>query len=357
MPADPLDVTDWSMPLSTLQPLEAAIVQAWPATNWLDSHVLVAVSGGPDSVALLRGVLAVKQCDGGPGRLCVAHVHHGLRGAAADEDQAWLEKLCGRCEIPFEVVRADVVAAAAEQGDGWEAAARQARYEFLCATAERLGARWVALGHTADDQVETVLHRVLRGTGLAGLAGMPRFRALSPSVTLVRPLLDVTRREVLRYLAALGQDYRTDASNAETLWTRNRLRNELLPAIRTHINTDVDGALRRLAVLADEAQQIIAETAAELAEESVEMDGSAPQIVRINRVPLLSQPRLMVCEVFKTAWQHAGWPLQAMGFHQWNQLAELVNRTGYVNGLNLPGDVLARYEAQFLVLERRQTDS
>src|SRR5262245_51646105 len=181
------------MTQSVKHPLEDAVDKAWPTRQWSDSHVVLAVSGGPDSVALLRAVMSLKQRAGGPGRLFVAHLHHGLQ-AAADEDQAWLEKLCRRWGIPIELGRADVATSAAEYGDGLEAAARDARYEFLRATAEALGARWVAAGHTADDQVETVFHRIVRGTGFAGLAGMPRARALAPSVTLVRPLLDVRRQ-------------------------------------------------------------------------------------------------------------------------------------------------------------------
>jgi tRNA(Ile)-lysidine synthase len=340
--------------LPAQHPLEAAIAGAWPAPNWRDSHVVLAVSGGPDSVALLRAVLALKQRDGGPGRLFVVHLHHGLRGAAADEDQAWLEKLCRRWQIPLEVGRADVAAAAVEQGDGCEAAARQARYEFLRATAEKLGARLVAVGHTADDQVETVLHRILRGTGLAGLAGMPGVRPLSPSVTLVRPLLDVRRGDVRRYLEAIGQDYRTDASNADSRYTRNRLRNDLLPAIRAYVNADADQALRRLALQAGEAQLLISDLAAGLASRSVaDYCASPPTIVRIDCRPLAGQPLLVVREVCKAAWHRAGWPLQAMGFEEWQQLAAVVHADRNPAAINLPGNIQAHREGNLLVLEIR----
>ncbi len=345
------------MTLPAQHPLEAAIAGTWPAPNWRDSHVVLAVSGGPDSVALLRAVLALKQRDAGPGRLYVAHLHHGLRGIAADEDQAWLEKLCGRWQIPLEVGRADVAAAAVEQGDGCEAAARRARYEFLCATAERLGARLVAVGHTADDQVETVLHRILRGTGLAGLAGMPGVRPLSPTVALVRPLLAVRRDDVLRYLEAIGQDYRKDASNADSRYTRNRLRNELLPAIRAHVNADADQALWRLALHASEAQQLIVDAAAELVTRSVAIESASPfTIVRIDCRPLAGQPPLVVREVCKAAWHQAGWPQQSMGFQEWQQLAVMIQADRDVAAVNLPGDIHARRKGNSLILERRRLE-
>ena len=138
--------------------------------------------------------MALKKEASGSGTLYVAHLNHALRGSDADADEAWLKALCQRWNVPLELGRANVSEIAVQHGDGLEAAARTARYDFLRQTAERLGARFVATAHTSDDQVETVLHRLVRGTGLAGLAGIPITRPISPSVTLVRPLLDVRRR-------------------------------------------------------------------------------------------------------------------------------------------------------------------
>lgn len=334
--------------------LETAIGQAWPPPNWRDSHVVVAVSGGPDSVALLRALLNLKLSDGGEGRLYVAHLHHGLRGAAADLDVAWLEELCRRWSLPLEIGQADVVAASAEQGDGWESAARQARYGFLVEVAEKYGARFVAVGHTADDQVETVLHHILRGTGLAGVAGMPRFRPLSSTVALVRPLLDVFRREVIEYLHELKQDYRTDATNSDNRWTRNWLRNELLPVIRAHVNEEADQALLRLAKHAEESQHAISQWAAKLVPQCATVGSQCEmQTLRIDRALLAGQPPLIVGEVCKMAWQQAGWPLQAMGFEQWRLLATMVADRSTVKALTLPEQVRVRSEGATLVLERR----
>src|SRR5262249_19663731 len=147
--------------------------------------------------------------------------------------------------------------AALDLRDGLEAAARDARYHFLRSTAERLGARYVATGHTADDQVETILHHILRGSGLAGLAGVPRLRSPSAAVTLIRPLLTIERTEVEDYLRQLGQDYRCDASNLSTEHTRNRIRHELLPLLADRFNPHVRDALRRLGTLAGEAQEVL----------------------------------------------------------------------------------------------------
>lgn len=347
------------MACQRVEALEKKFIDAWPTHLWCDSHVVLAVSAGPDSVAMLRAAVAIKK--GGGGRLFVAHLNHALRGAEADADQAWLETLCRRLNAPLESGRTDVAEIAENEGDGWEAAARTARYDFLRGVAERLGARFVAVAHTADDQVETVLHRIVRGTGLAGLAGIPRVRPLAPSVTLVRPLLDVPRHEVLEYLAAIGQDYRTDVSNTDLRWTRNRLRNELLPLLRERYNTDVDSALRRLAAQAIESQQVIADLAAGLAREFVAVESGdqavahdcrAANCVQIDRGPLLGQPLPVIREVCKFAWSDANWPQQAMGFDQWQQLAEMLRGEGNRPPINLPGNVRARRDKDLLILER-----
>jgi tRNA(Ile)-lysidine synthase len=332
--------------------LEMALVAAWPPDQWRDVHVLLAVSGGADSVAMLRATLAAKDRAGGPGRLHVAHLNHGIRPADAAADAAWVENLCRRLRVPVEVGRSDVPALAATVGDGLEAAARQARYDFLRSTAERLGARFVAVAHTADDQVETVLHRLVRGTGLTGLAGMPRVRPLAPNVSLVRPLLAVRRTEVLRYLAQLGQDYRSDPSNTDPRFTRNRLRHDLLPLVRSAFNADFDRAVLRLAQQADEAQQVIAAIASRLFCQSASVSADR---VQIDCNFLAPEPSLVIREVCKLAWTGAGWPLQDMGFDQWQQLAQEVRGREPSGVWTLPGGV--RVERRGNTLELTQASS
>jgi tRNA(Ile)-lysidine synthase len=327
--------------------LAAQFEATWPVRSWRDCHVLLAVSAGPDSVAMLRAGLALRSDCPGRGRIFVGHFNHQLRGGDADADEAWLKVLCERLNVPLEVGRADGLARDFEQGDGWEAGARAARYEFLRNTAERLGARFVATAHTADDQVETVLHHIVRGTGLTGLAGIPASRPLTRDVAIVRPLINVCRREVLEYLASIGQDFRTDASNVEPRFTRNRLRHELLPLLRSQYNDDVDGALVRLALQAREAQQVIGELAAELAGECV----VTGRDVRIDCRPLRDQPSILIREVCRSAWKAAGWPQQAMGFVQWQQLADLVCGDVDSPSVHLPGNIRVRREASHLILE------
>src|SRR5690242_17497484 len=135
---------------------ESRLAEDWPVREWCDSHFLVGVSGGPDSTALLRGLISLKERSGGAGKLYVAHLNHQMRGASAEDDAAWVQELCERIAVPLLTERADAVAISQTQGDGREAAARAARYSFFRRAAEEIGARFVAVGHTADDQVETV---------------------------------------------------------------------------------------------------------------------------------------------------------------------------------------------------------
>ena len=193
--------------------------------------VLVALSGGADSVALLRALQALAY----PVR--AFHLNHCLRGAESDRDEAFCRALCAGLGVPLTVERIDVAAARAA-GEGIEAAARRIRYARLTAAAQ--GAK-IATAHTADDNLETMLFHLVRGTGPKGLAGIPPVRG-----QVIRPLLGVTRAAVEAYLHALGQDYVTDSTNADDAYTRNRIRHEVVPVLR-QINPAVSGAAARLA--------------------------------------------------------------------------------------------------------------
>lgn len=345
-----------------LRPFEQQLANDWPVAIWQNLHIVLAVSGGADSVALLRAILAIKRASGGTGQVYVGHYDHGLRGDAGHADADWVVKTCKRLIVPVDVERADVRARAADLGDGIEAAARMARYDFLLRVAEKVGARFVVTAHTADDQAETVLHRILRGTGLAGLAGIPISRALSKCVTLIRPLLAVSRGDVFEYLEGLGQGFRQDSSNLERVYTRNWIRHEILPAIREHLNSDVDRALIRLAGHAAETQAFMEEMATSIMREStvfqreptVLSDGDVHGCTReihINCRSLARQRQIIVREVCRAAWKEAGWPQQAMGAKEWGKLA-LLAAAGAGGSINLPSDIGARRQGEFLILAR-----
>lgn len=202
--------------------------------------VLVALSGGADSAALLLGLFELLK-DGRIARLCAAHLHHGIRGADADADEAFSHGLCESLGVPFYAQRADIPAIAASEGISVELAARNARYAFLRRTKNALGLDVIALGHHRDDQAETLLLHLLRGAGTDGLAGM-RVR----SGDLIRPLLYTDKADILAYLDAKGQPYCTDATNFSTDVTRNKIRLTVLPAMET-VNPSAKRALSEAA--------------------------------------------------------------------------------------------------------------
>lgn len=196
-------------------------------------RVLAAVSGGADSVCLAHW-LAGRRAKGRLAGLTLVHLHHGLRGAAADRDAALVRALAGRLKAPFLLEALDVRGLAAARRGGLEDAGRAARYKALARLAEAGGFGKVALGHHSDDNAETVLLHLLRGTKAKGLAGIPPRRALPGSrAEVVRPLLALTREETRRYCREFGLAWREDASNRDEGFARNWVRRRLIPLMES----------------------------------------------------------------------------------------------------------------------------
>jgi len=220
-------------------------------------RVLVAVSGGPDSVALLHVLRALHQ----RGELVVAglgHFNHQLRGREADADEQFCRDLAGACGLPIEAGRADVLTLARESGRSIEDTARAVRYGFLEQARERLRADVVAVGHSLDDQAETFLLRLIRGAGARGLSGIrPR------AGRVVRPLLDVRRDALRQYAAELDLAFREDASNADVTIPRNRVRHELIPYLEEYSPAIVE-TLARAASVAREDEEYLGRAAIDL---------------------------------------------------------------------------------------------
>ncbi len=228
-----------------------------------NDRLAVAISGGSDSVALLWLLHDLEAGSDLPGRLAgLIHVNHGLRGDESARDEAFCRALADRVGLPLEVTHVDVAARARAERRSIEAAARDARYECFAAAAERLGATRVATGHTLDDQAETVLLRLLRGTGGRGLGGVRLRRG-----PIIRPLLHCRRDELRRYLDARREPFCDDSSNASLAVARNRVRHRLLPVIEEIAPGGVE-ALARFARLfaADEAflERLVCEQAGDV---------------------------------------------------------------------------------------------
>ncbi|MBR5561167.1 MAG: tRNA lysidine(34) synthetase TilS [Clostridia bacterium] len=208
------------------------------------SHVLAAVSGGADSVALLCFLLRARE-DALISVSCV-HVEHGIRGGASMEDLAFVRALCEEKNVPFYAVHVDAPAYAKANGCGLEDAARTLRYDALDRIAQETGANAIALAHHADDQAETVLMHAARGSDVRGLCAMRARRGL-----LMRPLLGCTSQQLRAYLLSIGQSWREDQSNEDVRYARNRIRRCVMPQLEQAL----PGAGAALCRLADAAQR------------------------------------------------------------------------------------------------------
>ncbi len=327
-------------------PFLAALAKSIQSFGLSGRRILVGVSGGGDSVALLHGLHAL--ADQERLQLVAAHLDHGIRGAASAEDAAWTAELCQRLEIPLVLESADVPAYARERGLNLEEAARDVRYQFFERAAVGANCSHVAVAHTADDQVETVLHHLFRGTGLAGLQGMPATRPLGTALTIVRPMTSFYRSQWLAFLESIGVEFRTDETNFDQTRTRSRIRNEALPELVRILGPQILDAVRQTAERFRDVQATIEDMAAELLEKSLE-DQSA-DLVRLNADALAGQRRHIVREAFVLLWKRQNWPRQAVGFESWDRLWRLIQEGGTVT---LPGHIEATRRGKLIVVRRR----
>lgn len=302
------------------------------ATAWLPhAHVrgpvVVAVSGGGDSVGLLRGLfdMLLSRGESPARRLVVAHARHDLRdeieGDPAGGDAAFVQQLARDLELPC-VVKPLAVRQAVSGGEGLEAAARRLRYDFLRDTAGECGARLVATAHTVDDQVETILHRLLRGTGLEGLCGMPQARELVEGIAVVRPMLAIPAATVRGYLRDVGQIWREDASNADTRHARNLLRHEILPRLEEGAYPGVREAILRLSRQAATAAAGSAAVVEAVLDELVSDAGGGR--VRVRAESLAGRPRDFLASVAAGLWRRTGWPRRDMAARHYEAVGDLL---------------------------------
>lgn len=216
-------------------------------------RVCAALSGGADSVSLLRALLTLSDELGVDVSAC--HLNHGLRGEESDADERFCRDLCQKLNVPFYSKKTDV-ADLVQKHESTEEAARRVRYAFFEEAMERFGGV-LATAHNANDNAETVLLNLTRGTGLSGLCGIPPARELGATgKRVIRPLLYVTRGEVERYLGELGQDYVTDRTNLSEDYTRNKLRHRVLPQLED-INPSVVGVIGRMSGILREDSEFL----------------------------------------------------------------------------------------------------
>ncbi len=304
--------------------------------------LVVALSGGPDSVALTDALATLARPRGY--RLLAAHLDHGLRPDSAD-DAAFCVSLCEGLGVPIRTGTADVRARAARERGGLEQAARRERYAFLRRVCAEEGAAAMAVAHTRDDQAETLLLRLLRGAGATGLAGM-RLRRRD----VLRPLLEASRADVLAHLRARGLAFREDPTNAQLVHRRNRVRHELLPYLATHFNPRVREALARTAgLLADEAAYLHGEAERLLARSLREEDGA----VLLRRADLAQAPPPLARAAVRQALLRAGGLRQLGAVHVERVLRLVRSPTPSGRSLSLPGGRAVRFTRDEVRFESR----
>lgn len=218
-------------------------------------HIVVAVSGGPDSVclALLLNELAKHM----ELKLHLAHLNHCFRGAEAEADADFVMKLGDRLGWPVTVETIDVPGILRQEGGSPQAVSRKLRYDFLKQVASQTGSSVIALGHNKNDQAETFLINLLRGAGTTGLAAMAEREHIGDGIVLLRPLLSVTRKEILSYLEHKQQPFRVDRSNLQDKYLRNHIRHHLLPFIEQHYNPAIVNRLYDTAAILREEDEYL----------------------------------------------------------------------------------------------------
>lgn len=283
-------------------------------------------------------------------KLVVCHVNHTLRGRASTQDAMFVKRLAGRLELEFEGIKVDIAALAKESRESIETVAREARLEFFAAMARKHRCPRVFLAHHAEDQAETVLMRVLRGTGIGGLAGMAEESSMTVGKTkllLLRPMLGVRRKDIDAFVAANKIAFREDATNAETKATRNRVRNDLLPMVSTALGQDAAPMLARLARIARREDDLLRRLSDTLAAKVIRDDGNLEVTAEFKAAHEALQHRVLL------AWlQKQG--VTGLTNEVVEDAARLVTHREPAR-INLPGGLQLRRKAGRLTIAQQQS--
>ena len=312
-------------------------------------RLLIAVSGGPDSVALLH--LLIELREEFQLNLEVAHLQHGIRGEEAKDDARFVAELAERLGLPFHLKEVSLPEIRTAAGKGnLEALARQERYRFFAELGRARGLNKVATAHTQDDQAETVLMWFLRGSGMKGLGGMAPIKVLnsiggSPSnLTVIRPLLETSKAEIVTYLTEKNQTFRSDRTNRDTALLRNWIRLELLPKIQERVDGRLSKRLGQQAELLRDDDRLLADLVQDTLQKIRDGNG-------LRRDLLLSQPAAMQRRLLRLWLAQTRGNLRGLDFVHVEELRRLIEQGPPQGRLALPGGwVLARqYERLKLV--------
>ena len=304
-------------------------------------------------MALMAGSHQLQQ-EGFLRHLTVAHLNHGLRDDCSTEDQKFVEESSGRLGISCIAEKLPSDWLSGRQGGSIEASAREERYRFLIQVAEKKDCGAVVTAHHQSDQAETVLHNLLRGSGIRGLRGIPKNRQLAEHIVCLRPMIRVSRRQIDNFISTTGIKFRKDATNEDRRFLRNRIRNELLPLIHREFNQQASQHLTALAEQADELLSFADSAAEDIIRRSVLETGA--DVLRLQRDVLCSTPEPILRHTMTVLWAQAGLPRANMNRQHWKRLVQAV-RTGDPPGLTLPGRIQVTVTDHIIRLTRLDGDS
>lgn len=309
------------------------VADSFPVESWKNAKVLVAVSGGPDSVALLLFLAKIAHQHSIADNLVVAHCNHQT-GEQNKHDQRFVNQLSDQMGLPFVAIRRGGKNDISSGGPSSEESLRNFRYHALIQAAQDAAARYIVTGHTKDDQIETVLFRLCRGTGIFGLSGIRSLR-VTDGISVIRPMLEITRKEILAFLSELNQSFQLDPSNSSNHYTRNFLRNEVLPLIDCKFGKQFRDSFSRLSEQAVELEHFLDS----LAQEFASQEAIGTQVIDVSR--LRQQHDVLIRHALKLLWRGMGFPEKEMTREKWMLLGKLVKLDGD-GTIQLPGQITVR---------------
>lgn len=327
---------------------ETKILEAFPPEEWQKHKICIATSGGSDSVALLLALSTIAEANNLKKNILVATVDHQLRGQESTDDANFVERLAFVNKLAFDkhLLKPNELERETKRLGSLEDAARVLRYQELVKSAKNFGARYIVTAHHMGDQLETILFRLFRGSGIEGLRGMMKHRKIDESILLARPMLQIRKEEIIQYLEERNQEHRIDSSNASLKIVRNRIRRELLPLLDSIFPDRWEKALLRLAQQNDSLCKYFSENVEQLqlsvsrfqkksqyfgkllnsmqVSEKISLEHIPGKRIDLPLDPLSKVPNEILIQYFRKLWKKMGWPLGSMGQAEWNKLVHYV---------------------------------
>lgn len=317
--------------------------------NMLQEHdrILVGLSGGPDSVVLLHALISLTQDY--RLKLYIAHMDHMFRGDESRKDREFCEGLAASLSLPVFCEERDIPKIAREKGMSPEEAARFERYDFFFRLARKNSINKIAVGHTKDDQAETILMRLMRGSGISGLSGIRPVKEMG-GTTVIRPLIDIRRKEIEDFIKERGLECRHDSSNDEIIFTRNRVRHELIPYLEDKFNPNIKEVLVNMAENLRAENEFLEKFSNRKFKIMSRKNGSGA--VLIDSGKFKKQPGAIKKRILRKALKELKGDLRRFTYQHWKEMEELIASRPVNSVVDLPGGIDVRKDKAAIVLKK-----